>query len=53
MEKKTKYNGVEDMIYRFQITYVEIIDILDLKYIPTTTVGYTKPLGMYEVIDII
>ena len=40
------------MVYRFQLTYDEIIDILDLKYIPTTTIGYTLPPGMYEIVDI-
>ena len=40
------------MVYRFQLTYDEIIDILDLKYIPKSTIVYTLPSGMYEVIDI-
>ena len=40
------------MVYRFQLTYAGILDILDLKYIPTTTTGYTLPPGMYEFIDI-
>ena len=31
--KKAKYNDLEDLVYRFQLTYDEIIDILDLKYI--------------------
>ena len=50
--KHSKYNDLEYMTYRFQLTYGEIIDILDLKYIPTTTIGYTLPPGMYEIIDI-
>ena len=40
------------MVYRFQITYDEIIDTVDLKYIPTLTIGYTLPPGMYEILDI-
>ena len=32
--KKPKYDDVEDLIYRFQITYDENTDILDLEYIP-------------------
>ena len=40
------------MVYRFQLTFDEIIDILDLKYIPTTTIGYTLPHGLYEIRDI-
>ena len=33
--KKVKYNDLEDLVYRFQLTYDENIDILDLKYITT------------------
>ena len=40
------------MAYRFQVTYDDPIDILDLKNIPTTTIRYTPPPGMYEIIDI-
>ena len=39
------------MVYRFQLTYDEIIEILDLKYTPTTTIGYTLPPGICEIID--
>ena len=40
------------MVYRIQLTDDEITDILDLKYISTTTIGYTLPPGTYEIIDI-
>ena len=33
--KNAKYNDLEDMVYRFQLTYDEIIGVLDLKHIPT------------------
>ena len=33
--KKAKYNDLEDLVYRKQLTFVEVRDILDLKYIPT------------------
>ena len=49
--KESKYNDLENMVCRFRLIYDEIIDILDLKYIPTTTIGYTLLPGMYEVID--
>ena len=39
--KKNKYADLEDMVYRLELTYNEIIDILDIKYIPTSTKGYT------------
>ena len=35
-----------------QLTYDEIIDILDLKYIPTKRTGYSLNPGIYEVIDL-
>ena len=50
--KKVKYNDLEDMVYRFQLTYNEIIDVLDLKYIPTKRMGYTLNPGIYEVVDL-
>ena len=39
------------MVYRFQLTYDEIMDILDLKYIATKRTGYSLNPGIYEVID--
>ena len=35
-----------------QLTYDEIIDVLDLKYIPAKRSGYTLNPGIYEVIDL-
>ena len=35
-----------------QLTYDEIIDILDLKYIPTKTTGCSLNPGIYEVVDL-
>ena len=37
--KNAEYNDLEDMVYRFQLTYDETIDILDLKYVPTKRTG--------------
>ena len=50
--KKNKYKDLEDMVFRFELTYNEIVDILDIKYIPTSTKGYTLPCGIYEIRDI-
>ena len=33
--KKVGYNDLEDLVYRMRLSYYEIMDILDLKYIPT------------------
>ena len=37
--KKVKYNDLKDLVYRMRLSYDEIIDILDLKYIPTKRTG--------------
>ena len=44
--KNAKYDDLEDMVYRFQLTYKEIVDILDLKYIPTKRTGYSLNPGI-------
>ena len=50
--RNVKYNDLRDLIYRMQLTYNEIIDILDLEYIPTKKIGYSLNPGNYEVIDL-
>ena len=50
--KNVKYNDLEDLVYRFKLTYDEIMDILDLKYIPTKRTGYSLNPGIYEVVDL-
>ena len=40
------------MVYRFQLTSDGIIDISDLKYIPTKRIGYILNPGIYEVVDL-
>ena len=50
--KNAKFNDLEDMVYRFQLTYDEIIDILDLKYIPTKRMGYSIVPNIYNVVDL-
>ena len=50
--KKVRYNDLEDLVYRIQLTYDEIIDILNLKYIPTKRTGYSLNPGIYEVVDL-
>ena len=46
--KNIKYNDLEDLVYRFQPTYDEIIVILDLKYIPTKRTGFSLNPGITE-----
>ena len=50
--KNAKFNDLEDMVYRFQLTNDEIMDILDLKYIPTKRTGDSLDPGIYEVDDL-
>ena len=35
-----------------QLTYSEIIDILDLEYIPKKRIGYSLNPGIYEIVDL-
>ena len=50
--KNAKYNDLEDLVYRMRLSYDEIMDILDLNYIPTKRTGYSLNPGIYEVIDL-
>ena len=50
--KNAKYKDLEDLVYRMRLSYDEIMDILDLKYIPTKRTGYSLNPGIYEVIDL-
>ena len=50
--KNVKYNDLEDLVYRMRLSYDEITDILDLKYIPTKRTGYSLNPGIYEVVDL-
>ena len=50
--KKVKYNDLEDLVYRMRLSYDEIMDILDLKYIPTKRTGYSLNPGIYEIVDL-
>ena len=40
------------MVYRFQLTNDEIIEILNLHFIPSRRTDYTLQVGVYEVNDI-
>ena len=46
--KKARYHKLEDMVNRMQLTYNEIMDVLDIKYFPSERTGYTLPPGIYE-----
>ena len=44
--KNVKYNDIEGFVYRMRLSYDEIVDILDLKYIPTKRTGYSLDPGI-------
>ena len=50
--KNVNFNDLEDLVYRMQLTYDEIIDILDLKHIPTKRMGHSLSPGIYEADDL-
>ena len=50
--KNAKFNDLEDLVYRMQLTYDEIINILDLKNIPTKRMGYSIEPNTYNVVDL-
>ena len=50
--KKAKYKDLRALVYRMQLTYDEIIDVLDLKYISTKRIGYSLNPGIYEIVDL-
>ena len=47
--KNVKFNDLEDFVYRMRLSYDEVMDILDLKYIPTERTGYSLDPDIYEV----
>ena len=47
-----EYRHLEDMVYRLQLSYDEIIDIFDLKCIPTKRIGYSLKPNIYQIGDI-
>ena len=52
LKKYHRYQNLSDMVFRLQLTYDEIIDILDFKYIPTKRIGYSLKPNIYQISDI-
>ena len=50
--KNVKYNDLAALVYRMQLTYDEIIDVLDLKYISTKRIGFSLDPGIYGIVDL-
>ena len=49
--KEAKYKVIRDLIHRMRLSYDEIMDIIDLKYISTKRTGYSLNPGIYKVDD--
>ena len=47
-----KHWNLEIVVYRKELTYDGFVDILDIKFIAGSTVGYTQPPGLYETSDL-
>ena len=50
--KNVKYNGLEDLVYRMQLTYDETTGNLKLKYIPRKRTGHSLNPAIYKIIDL-
>ena len=50
--KNVKYDDLEDLVYRMRLSCDEIMDILDLNYIPIKRTGYSLNPGIYEFVDL-
>ena len=49
---RVKHKDLEDMVFRMGLTYDEIVDTLDIKYIVGSANRYTLPPGIYEISDL-
>ena len=50
--KKVEYKDLRDLVYRMQLTYDEIMDVIDLKFFSTKRIGYSLDPGIYEIVDL-
>ena len=50
--RNTEYNDLKDMVYRMELTYHEVAEILVTKHIKAKSTGYTFRPQIYEKTDI-
>ena len=50
--KRVKYKNLEDMVYRLELTYDEMVDIMDVHYIVGSTKRFKFLTGVYKITDI-
>ena len=46
-----KLHDPKDIVYRMELTYDEILDVVDKKYTSATSIGYTLPHRINEITD--
>ena len=51
-DSHNKYRDLVDMVHRLQLTFDEIVDILNINYVAGSTKGYTLLPGVNKNIDI-
>ena len=44
-----KLKDLEDMVYRMELAYDEIVAVLDVRSVTRSSIGYTLPPGIYEI----
>ena len=49
--RRVEHKDLEEMVYRMELTYDEIVDILDVKHIAGSPICYTLPPGLYKISD--
>ena len=50
--KSANYHDLEDLVNRMELSYDEIMDVLDIKNFPSERIGDTLPHGIHEICDI-
>ena len=50
--KSAIYHDLEDLVYRMELSYYEIRDVLDIKNFPSEKISYTLPPGIHEICDV-
>ena len=51
--KNAEYNDLDDMVFRMQLTFHEVAEVLDTKYIDAKSTGYNFSSGLFEVFILI
>ena len=50
--RRVRYKRIQELIYIMELTFDEIVDILDMKTFAGSIIGYTLPSGVNEIFDL-